>query len=73
MNAPHISRRTFNAGLGGIVLSFSMGPQLALGQDKQKLPGSLDMNRMLNAWLRIDPDGPTRCVGLETEPVQQLA
>ncbi len=41
MNAPQITRRDFTAGLGGIVLSFSMGPQLALGQDKPKLPGSL--------------------------------
>ena len=57
MNAPHITRRDFTAGLGGIVLSFSMGPQLALGQDKPKLPGSLQMNRMLNAWLRVNADG----------------
>ena len=34
-----------------------MGPQLALGQDKPKLPGSLQMNRMLNAWLRVNADG----------------
>jgi CO/xanthine dehydrogenase Mo-binding subunit len=61
MNAPHLTRRDFTAGVGGIVLSFSMGPQIALAQGKDKgrprLPGSLNNNRMLNAWLRINADG----------------
>jgi nicotinate dehydrogenase subunit B len=50
-----ISRRNFTAGLGGIVLAFSLGPQLASGQ--QALPGSLAGNTMLDAWLRINADG----------------
>jgi nicotinate dehydrogenase subunit B len=57
MNAPHLTRRDFTAGLGGIVLSFSLGPQVAFGQDRPRLPGSLDTNRMLDAWLRIGADG----------------
>src|SRR5262249_26962662 len=61
MDAPHLTRRDFTAGLGGIVLSFSLNPQLALAQgtppDRPRLPGSLDTNRMLDAWLRIGADG----------------
>ena len=37
---------------------------MAVGQDKPApLPGSLNTNRMLNAWLRIDPDGVTIFTG----------
>jgi CO/xanthine dehydrogenase Mo-binding subunit len=54
MNA--ISRRAFTAGLGGIVLSFSLAPEIARAQPA-KLPGSLDDNRMLDAWIRINADG----------------
>src|SRR5215475_6357300 len=57
MNAPRLTRRDFTAGLGGIVLSFNLSPQLASAQDKPRLPGSLDTNRMLDAWLRIGADG----------------
>src|SRR5437660_691025 len=57
MNAPQLSRRNFTAGLGGIVLAFSLGPQLASGQQAPALPGSLGSNRMLDAWLRINADG----------------
>jgi hypothetical protein len=32
MNAPRFTRRNFTAGLGGIVLSFSHAPRLALAQ-----------------------------------------
>jgi CO/xanthine dehydrogenase Mo-binding subunit len=55
MNAS-LSRRGFAKGLGGLVLAFTLDPA-ALAQDKPKLPGSLDNNRMLDAWIRIDPDG----------------
>ena len=58
MNAPIISRRTFAKGLGGIVLAFSLDPSEMLGQSaEQRLPGSLNNNRLLSAWLRINPDG----------------
>jgi nicotinate dehydrogenase subunit B len=57
MNAPTLSRREFTAALGGIVLSFNLAPRLALGQQPANLPGSLNGNRMLDAWLRINQDG----------------
>jgi CO/xanthine dehydrogenase Mo-binding subunit len=58
MNAPRLTRRDFTAGLGGIVLSFSLGPELALAQDKPaRLPGSLNNNRLLSAWIAINADG----------------
>src|SRR5438067_10499921 len=52
-----LTRRDFTAGLGGIVLSFSLRPQRATGQQPAALPGSLQGNRMLDAWLRIGADG----------------
>jgi nicotinate dehydrogenase subunit B len=54
MNAPRLTRRDFAAGLG-IVLAFSLRPQLVSGQ--ARLPGSLQGNAMLDAWLRIAADG----------------
>jgi nicotinate dehydrogenase subunit B len=57
MNAPQLSRREFAAALGGIVVSFSLAPGLALGQQQAPLPGSLNGNRLLDAWLRINQDG----------------
>jgi nicotinate dehydrogenase subunit B len=60
MNAPILSRREFAAALGGIVISFSLSPRGALGQQPASpatLPGSLAANRMLDAWLRLNPDG----------------
>jgi nicotinate dehydrogenase subunit B len=56
MNAPHLTRRDFTTGLG-ITLAFSLAGPLALAQDKPRLPGSLNTNRTLDAWLRINPDG----------------
>jgi len=57
MNAPHLTRREFIAALGGIVLSFSLAPKIVLGQEPARLPGSLQTNRTLDAWLRINADG----------------
>ncbi len=57
MNAPHLTRREFIAALGGIVLSFSLVPKVVLGQEPARLPGSLQTNRTLDAWLRINADG----------------
>jgi nicotinate dehydrogenase subunit B len=54
MNA--ISRRDFAAGLG-ITLAFTLAPRLALAQQPARLPGSLDSNRLLDAWIRIGTDG----------------
>src|SRR5512140_3231939 len=59
-----LTRREFAAAAGGLVLSFSLVPRLAVAQDKPRLPGSLDRNRMLDAWLRINADGSaTVCTG----------
>src|SRR5436190_10193225 len=57
MEAPRLTRRNFTAALGGIVLSFTLAPKLLLGQTAVQLPGSLQTNRTLDAWLRINPDG----------------
>jgi nicotinate dehydrogenase subunit B len=60
MNA--ISRRDFAAGLGGIMLAFTFAPRFACAQQPAaqqpaRLPGSLDNNRLLDAWIRIGTDG----------------
>ena len=61
MNAPILSRRAFTKGLGaGIVLAFSLDPAELLAQaapQAARLPGSLQTNRMLDAWIRINADG----------------
>ena len=55
---PSLSRRDFLKTGSALVISFSLAPELALGQAKPApLPGSLSNNRMLNAWLRVDADG----------------
>ena len=58
MNAPILTRRNFVKGTGGIVLAFSLRP-LGLGAQgaAARLPGSLQNNRMLDAWIRINADG----------------
>jgi len=48
------SRRDFLKTSAALVIYFSFGK--SFGQ-AARLPGSLNSNRMLNAWLRIDPDG----------------
>ena len=56
MNAPTLSRRSFSKGIGGIVLAFSLDPSNLLAQEA-RLPGSLNNNRMLDAWIRISSNG----------------
>jgi nicotinate dehydrogenase subunit B len=56
MNAPRLTRRDFSAGLGGIVLAFSLTPYAGT-QQPPRLPGSLQTNRLLSAWLAINADG----------------
>jgi CO/xanthine dehydrogenase Mo-binding subunit len=55
MNAPAFNRRQFTAGLGALVVAFSLDPSLVQGQER--LPGSLQNNRRLDGWIRIDRDG----------------
>jgi nicotinate dehydrogenase subunit B len=55
VNAAAFNRRQFAAGLGAVVVAFSLGPELARGQER--LPGGLQNNRRLDAWIRINADG----------------
>jgi nicotinate dehydrogenase subunit B len=62
MNAPTLTRRSFTKGLfqglGGLVLTFSLDPAEVLAQGAAaRLPGSLNNNRSLQAWIRIGGDG----------------
>lgn len=52
-----ISRRDFAKGAGALVVAFSLAPRMALAQGTATLPGSLENNRRLDAWIRIDPEG----------------
>jgi nicotinate dehydrogenase subunit B len=52
-----ISRRRFSQAVGSLIVTFSLAPRLAAAADAPRLPGSLNNNRMLDAWLRIDADG----------------
>jgi nicotinate dehydrogenase subunit B len=51
-----LTRRHVTAGLGAIMVAFSLDPH-ALAQDAPRLPGSLQGNRRLDAWLHISPQG----------------
>jgi len=55
VNGPAFDRREFAIGLGAIVVAFSLDPRLARGQER--LPGSLENNRRLDAWIRINAEG----------------
>src|SRR5437764_1114870 len=50
------TRRAFLKAGGALVICFSLGSSYSQSTPA-RLPGSLNGNRMLNAWLRIDPDG----------------
>ncbi len=50
-----LSRREFNAALSGLVIAFSMTPQLTRAQGM--VPAMLRNNRRLDSWLRIGADG----------------
>ena len=50
----NLSRRRFIES-GALVVAFNFFPDTVKAQ--APLPGSLGNNRMLNAWLRIDPNG----------------
>ena len=62
MNAPILTRRGFTKSMGGLVLAFSIDPADLLAQGAAqsgaaRLPGSLNNNRSLHAWVRIGGDG----------------
>ena len=52
-----ITRRDFAKAAGALVVAFSLRPRMGLAQGAARLPGSLDNNRRLDAWIRIDPEG----------------
>ena len=52
----NLSRRQFIEG-GALVIGFAISPSLLSQATPARLPGSLNGNRMLNGWLRIDPNG----------------
>jgi CO/xanthine dehydrogenase Mo-binding subunit len=64
MNA-HLSRRGFVAGAGGIAIAFTLAPKLAGGQQRPPVfTGSIKDNPMLDAWVRISPEGSAMvCTG----------
>jgi CO/xanthine dehydrogenase Mo-binding subunit len=57
MTSPGINRRQFTGGLGAVVVAFSLDASTASGQEPPRLPGSLQANRKLDGWIRIDADG----------------
>ncbi|PYM18224.1 MAG: aldehyde dehydrogenase [Candidatus Rokuibacteriota bacterium] len=54
MNA---SRRDFLKQSGALVVGFALVPSLGIAQEPARLPGSLQNNRRLDAWLAIEPNG----------------
>src|SRR5258706_8770780 len=56
--SPTMNRREFGQAMGGLVIAFSMAPSLSEGaENPTRLPGTLDANKRLDSWLRIDPRG----------------
>ena len=53
-SGPSLTRRQLGIAAGALTIAFSVGPACA---EPAKLPGSLDHNRKLYAWLRIDASG----------------
>ncbi len=56
MAGPLLTRRQFGGGLTGIIIAFSMTPQVAWAAGA-KLPPHLESAPMLDAWVRIDSEG----------------
>jgi nicotinate dehydrogenase subunit B len=53
-----LTRRTFGKAAGALVVAFALAPDFAAAQAAgPALPGSLNKNRRLDAWIRIDPEG----------------
>lgn len=50
-----LTRRRFGQAIA-LTIAFSMAPRVGAAE-AAKLPGSLEGNRMLDAWLRVNPDG----------------
>src|SRR5713226_3298341 len=54
-----LTRRQFIRGAGAVIVGFSLSRILpaAFAQDAPRLPGSLNTNRALDGWIRINPNG----------------
>ena len=53
-----ITRRRFLGQTAALTVGFTLAPVVrGLAQAPSVLPGSLQKNRMLDGWLRINPDG----------------
>src|SRR5690242_4141327 len=52
-----MKRRQFLKSAGAIVVGFSLGAPGVLAQQPARLPGSLQTNRMLDGWIRVNSDG----------------
>ena len=57
MNAPGSIGASSPPASARIVVAFSLDPKRALAQEPPRLPGSLQGNRRLDAWIRINADG----------------
>jgi nicotinate dehydrogenase subunit B len=58
--ARNISRRSFLKAGSGLVVAIAYAPSLELAQGTEvptRLPGSINGNRLLSAWLRVNPEG----------------
>ena len=56
MTAPLLTRRQFGKSVAGIVVAFTLAPELTWSADAG-LPGNLGVAPQLDAWLAIAPDG----------------
>ncbi len=56
MKDPLLTRRQFGKSMAGILVSFTLAPEL-VWPDEAGLPGNLGRAPMLDAWLRIGRDG----------------
>src|SRR6185369_1568296 len=56
MTGPLLTRRQFGKGLAGLVVAFTLAPELELSAETA-LPGDLGAAPTLDAWLAIDPNG----------------
>jgi nicotinate dehydrogenase subunit B len=56
MTGPLLTRRQFGKGLAGLVVAFTLAPELALSAESA-LPGDLGASPRLDAWLAINPNG----------------
>jgi CO/xanthine dehydrogenase Mo-binding subunit len=57
--AARLTRRDFLKSSGALIVAFAWSTPATLAQQSapERLPGSLNNNRMLDGWLRISPDG----------------